>query len=101
MTTYVRENSPARNDIATVNTLKNPKETLLDTKVKADIQAILTVIKRRKYYYKPFEPGSLDLQKANLREAHLEGAHLEEANLEKTELIKAHLIGTHFEGAKP
>jgi uncharacterized protein YjbI with pentapeptide repeats len=78
----------------------------------ADIQAILTVIARRKGYYGNGEPEPLDLQGTDLRRSsalgrggvHLEGAYLQRANLsgahlEGVYLQGANLSGAHLEGA--
>jgi hypothetical protein len=64
----------------------------------ADIQAILTVIGRRK---KAGQEGdvALDLSMTDLRGARLEGAHLERAHLEGAHLRGAILEGAHIEGA--
>jgi uncharacterized protein YjbI with pentapeptide repeats len=70
-----------------------------------DIQAILTVIKRRKLFYKKGEPEPLDLQGADLRgssalaKAHLEGAYLQEVDLRKADLEGAYLREARLRGA--
>ena len=100
-----------------------------EVKPRADIQAILTVLRRRSPTYRKSETRRLDLrqtdlrgadlfqthlesadlfgahlEKAILQQAHLEGAdlrkaHLEEADLFKADLEEAKLIGAHLEGA--
>src|SRR5215218_9266720 len=52
-----------------------------------DIQAIMTILRRRKLYYRHEEPGALDLSKTNLSGADLSGALLFGANLTGTNLI--------------
>jgi uncharacterized protein YjbI with pentapeptide repeats len=79
----------------------------------ADIDAVLTVIKRRSERSREFETTNawrFDLRNAVLKQADLRGAHLEEGNfmgahLEGARLSDAHLEGadlvvTHLEGAK-
>jgi hypothetical protein len=53
-----------------------------------DIQAIMTILRRRKLYYRHEEPGALDLSKTNLY-----GANLSEANLSEAVLSGAVLSG--------
>jgi Pentapeptide repeats (8 copies) len=64
----------------------------------ADIQAILTVLGRRK---KAGQVGDvvLDLSLTDLRGARLEGAHLERAVLQRAHLDRARLERAHLEGA--
>ena len=96
MTTYVRENSPVINDDLEVEVTGNQNEATLNTKVKAEIQAILTVIGRRKHYSR--ETFGLDLHGTCLRKADLK-VHFEGVNLQGAELQKANLIEAHFEKA--
>jgi Pentapeptide repeats (8 copies) len=65
----------------------------------ADIQAIITVIRRPNRSFDHREPESLDLQETNLSEADLYGADLREANLSKALLSKALLQGANLAGA--
>jgi uncharacterized protein YjbI with pentapeptide repeats len=67
--------------------------------VSLDIQAILTVIKRRQNYFNNGESNIITLQATYLEEAELEGAHLEGANLMEANLRQARLDGAHLEGA--
>ena len=89
------------------------------TPPRTDIQAVLTVIRRRELKHEQgksyqFDLSRTDLRQANigkanlkgsdLTEANLEGAHLGEANLEGADLWEANLEGadlwkTHLEGA--
>jgi hypothetical protein len=69
-----------------------------------DIQAIMTIIRRRTRYYGHGEPEPLDLHGtnltgANLRRADLTRAHLYEANLTGTILFEADLRGAWLEEA--
>lgn len=79
-----------------------------------DIQAILTVLGRRRHQYGQGETQPLDmrgtdlagadlkgvhLEGAVLMGAHLEGADLREAHLKEADLYKAHLAGADLSGA--
>lgn len=73
-------------------------------KLPLDIQAILTVIGRRKYSFSSGEPEYLDLGKTNLSRFNLIGINLEEADLREadlkgTKLQHANLKGAYLEGA--
>jgi uncharacterized protein YjbI with pentapeptide repeats len=80
LSTYVQENSPAT----------NPAEAG-EQHLRADIQAILSVIGRRDRSY--------DEQQVNLSHADLGGAYLDEAHLVEAHLSGAHLDGAHLSGA--
>ena len=108
LTAYIRENSY----------IKDQKVQKQD-KLQSDIQAILSIIKKRNEPDDFIEPSGLDLQDTylckanlsealferadltgvNLTEAHLEGANLKEANLEGANLKGANFEGAHLEGA--
>jgi hypothetical protein len=64
-----------------------------------DIQAIMTVIRRRTRYYGNGEPESLALYQTNLSRANLSGAKLQQANLQQANLSFAHLPGADLSGA--
>ena len=66
-----------------------------------DVQAILTVLKRRKEEMRnrKGEDQCLNLSTTDLRGADLEGAHLEEAILIRTRLEGAYLGNAYLEGA--
>jgi uncharacterized protein YjbI with pentapeptide repeats len=67
-----------------------------------DIEAVLTVIKRRSEKHRTLETQNkwvLDLHHAVLRRANLAGAHLEGATLAGARLQDARLAGAHLEGA--
>ena len=104
LTAYIREKS----------SIENKHQSYLNE----DIQAILSVIRRRKHFLNNGENKGLDLHKTYLKEAYLEEANLEGANLEgaylrqaqlkgadlrqarlkEAELIEAHLEEAHLEG---
>ncbi|KKG52361.1 pentapeptide repeat-containing protein [Methanosarcina mazei] len=86
LTAYVRRNSP--NSVYIDN----------DSEVSLDIQAILNVIGRRKYYFNDKESRRLNLQKVCLHGASLGTAHLEGANLWKANLHEANLWKVNFKG---
>jgi uncharacterized protein YjbI with pentapeptide repeats len=102
LTAFVRENARWRQEQATAQAAEAPP-------VRADIQAILTVIGRRQRTYRNGEELRLDLsetdlRRANCRRAHLEGAELRGARLDRADLQQAHLEDAwlrrvHLEGA--
>jgi uncharacterized protein YjbI with pentapeptide repeats len=98
LTAYVRQNAPAFPSIA-------------DDEPRTDIQAILTVLGRRKRGNKretarqTLNLNRTDLKGVDLSEAHFEGADLIGANLQGAYLCGAHLEqanfgGTHLEMAR-
>jgi ribosomal protein L29 len=122
LTAYVRKNSSAETSAETVEN-KKVTHLVMDMqaydsatsklsevrKVSLDIQAILTVIRRRKNFFNEGEENFLnlratnlrkaDLGDANLQRADLRGAHLEEAYLRDANLQGADLRGAHLQGA--
>lgn len=68
-------------------------------KISSDIQAILTVIGRRKYSFRKGEDKRLELQGTYLQNADLIGAHFEGANFEGAHLEGANFEGAHLKGA--
>jgi hypothetical protein len=65
-----------------------------------DIQAVLTVLGRRKYRYgQKEEKGRLDMRHTDLRAADLGKAHMEGADLMGAHLVRAILSQAHVEGA--
>jgi hypothetical protein len=64
-----------------------------------DIQAIVTVIRRRSRYFGAGEDERLDLSHTDLRKTNLDGAHLEGSILVGAHLEGAYLGGADFEGA--
>ena len=69
------------------------------TKPPADIQAILTVIGRRKREYEEGKDRRLDLHGVHIRGVGIGDAHLEGAILKGAQLKGARLHGAHLEGA--
>jgi hypothetical protein len=65
----------------------------------ADIQAIMTVIRRRTRSYPIGEPEPLDLHQTNLEGANLLGANLLGADLRRANLLGANLLGANLWGA--
>ena len=92
LTAHVRGNAEWKRDVPA-----NPLAT--------DIQAILTVLRRREWrrewgFYDNERIGqTLNLRGADLHGADLMHAHLETADFEGANLMDAHLIGAHLEGA--
>ncbi len=70
-----------------------------EVKPRADIQAILTVLRRRSPTYRKSETRRLDLRQTDLRGADLFQTHLESADLFGAHLEKAILQQAHLEGA--
>lgn len=109
LTNYVRVHAPLIPD-EKLNRDQSPGETISDIREfqrqhpsrdqiigkdspPPEIQAILTVIGRRKLYYLMGEEERLNLREVNLRWLKLERAHLEGAFLQFTDLTGAVLIG--------
>ena len=67
---------------------------------RADVQAILTVLGRRKLDHERGERLGLDLRAVDLRRVRLAGAHLEKAELGGAHLEEAKLKYAHLEDAK-
>jgi len=108
LTAYIRKNS-------SVIVIRDKKVTLLAMDIQAnesilrkfqeksgislDIQAVLTVIGKRRKSFNCGEPNYLNLQATYLQEAKLMTYHLEKADLQKAYLQKAHLYKTQLEEA--
>ncbi|MDD3246908.1 MAG: pentapeptide repeat-containing protein [Methanosarcina sp.] len=90
LTAYIRENSSLESDNIKHEDIKN------QNKISLDIQAILTVIRRRKHFFEFGEPDRLDLHRTNLQEANLRGATLKGADLRGANLQGADLRDTDF-----
>lgn len=86
LTAYVRENAKW--------TEERPEKA---PPLRADIQAVLTVLSRRTREWD--EGRSLDVQRTDLRRAHLVDAHLDRANLFAAHLEGAMLTGADLEKA--
>ena len=106
LTAYVRKNSPVElieieidyNLMACKNyEIKKEKSEIY--KLPLDIQAILTVIGRRKYSPYSGETEYLDLSKTDISRSNLINAHLEEADLQEINLKDAKLQYTNLQGA--
>lgn len=95
LTAYVRENSPAAK---TVENRTAPNGAEIPPLAK-DIQAILTVIGRRKLEHEEEKIRSLDLSRTDLRKVNLVRAKLADANLAGADLAGANLAGVQLEGA--
>ena len=106
LTAYVRINS-------SVEVVENKKNTNLSmdvhvnesTNLPFDIQAVLTVLRRRKYAYNNGESNRLNLSNTYLNGIDISGANFNGANLNKAKLHGAKLKGTklsfaHLEGAE-
>jgi hypothetical protein len=106
LTAYVRENSPMKDQAEPAPGKHTPSgatghpsdSATLPPPVRADIQAVLTVIGRRDPTRDP-QGRRLDLKNTNLFGAQLEDAHLEKAILDGADLEGADLEGAHLEGA--
>jgi Pentapeptide repeats (8 copies) len=93
LTSYVRQNAPWQPKVADGPVLGKPR---------ADIQAILTVLGRRKPPLEPpewREQGALDLTQADLRGTNLRGAILYGAILSRANLFGTNLSGADLSGA--
>ncbi len=97
LTAYVREH--ARRDSSNEDQQPADEEQPLAT----DIQAVLTVLKRRQANYDPSWEGldlcNTDLRGANLYKATLQRANFSKANLQRAYLSMATLQGAYFIGA--
>ena len=112
LTAYVRQNAPApaqgmtkqeqEKDAQDTITENEGTERKIAKKPATEIQAILTVLKRRKRGRKrEGKEHQLDLSHSDLRgedfvEAHLDGALFIGAYLDKADFMGAHLDGAHF-----
>jgi Pentapeptide repeats (8 copies) len=126
LTAYVRQNAPwppkagqeraehAKDKQRDMERAGGKSETTEPSPPDPDIQAIMTVLRRRRGYYRHGEPEILDLRDTNLREANLReadltganffGANLREANLSgadlyAVDLFEANLTGANLTGA--
>jgi len=88
LSAYIRKNSSLESE-----------EVKKQNKIAMDIQAILTVIRRREDAIDAGKSSSFDLQKTYLQEAYLGGANLEETNLEGADLQKANLEKANLQRA--
>ena len=90
---YIRENAVEAHN-------EDEKKTFNDEQPLIDIQAILTVIGRRKHSeLENLEPKNKDYKVLDFRGAFLKGADLSEGMFSKALFTKAHLEGALFTGA--
>src|SRR5262249_23557108 len=94
LTAYVRKSVPPKPSLGT-----GSPESADTTRPPADIQAILTVIGRRRTDYEGLGRESLDLANTNLDRANLSAADLIDADLGGASLIGANLVGASLNGA--
>jgi uncharacterized protein YjbI with pentapeptide repeats len=108
LTAYVRKNSSVdvtENKNVTLLAIdiqaneSKQKEVSETKKVALDIQAVLTVLGRRKKTFYNGETNHLNLSRSRLQAADLEKSHLEGVNLEGTNLEGANLNEAHLEEA--
>jgi hypothetical protein len=94
LTAYVRQHAPQQSseDDSKESTGKVPP-------LNPDIQAIMTVLRRRKHHFGNGEPEPIDLHLTNLQGANLQGANLQNANLDAVNLQNANLRGAILSGA--
>jgi hypothetical protein len=81
---------------------KSVEEEKIGEPTATDVEAVLTVIKRRSEHHRAIEARGkkvLDFRNAVLRRANLSQAHLERANLVGAALERANLIQAHLERA--
>jgi uncharacterized protein YjbI with pentapeptide repeats len=120
LTTFVREQAPAQRQAENMPEQENEQQArkLLEEKgfdaflaavfdsiqeeqlrVRADIQAVLTVLGRRTRTYGKGESQRLNLQFTNLQYADLQGAQLQGAMLEGAQLQRARMQGAQLQHA--
>ena len=107
LTAYVREHAPLDRDAEDWDPVRKPEE--LVRKPDTDVQAVLTVLSRRKVSHETEPPPWLDLAETNLdramlpaarfRRAGLRGANLRRAYLPRADLSEAYLGGSDLRWA--
>jgi uncharacterized protein YjbI with pentapeptide repeats len=104
LSTYVRENSPATNNAGKAAVEQPPQRTpiphanVTEQHLRADLQAVLTVIGRRNITHDP-PNGHVDLSKADLTGADLTGADLTGITFPNADLSAAELGGAQLNAA--
>jgi uncharacterized protein YjbI with pentapeptide repeats len=105
LTAYVRERAPWKEaeqrwpeEISPSKT-QPTQDQLLSPKLGVDIQAILTVLGRRRRAHEKGEDQILDLREVDLRHVSLRNTHLEGADLSGPNLERADLSGVHLKKA--
>ncbi|WP_250126818.1 pentapeptide repeat-containing protein [Chroococcidiopsis sp. CCMEE 29] len=106
LTAYVREKAPfppikknERVPFWSHNTAPVEAQKEYIPPIPTDIQAVLTVLSRRRYAFEKGEKHSLDLNRTNLQGAFLLGARLQGAELNGANLQGAFLLGARLQGA--
>ncbi len=106
LTAYVREKAPypsIKKNEGVAFRLKNTEPVEEQKKdippIPTDIQAVLTVLTRRRYAFGKGEKHLLDLDRTNLQGARLGGANLQEANFQEANLQGAFLGGANLQKA--
>ena len=101
LTAYVRENSRLKENEAKQPNSDDAKPLLADElkPPATDIQAILTVIGRRRWTFENEDNQRLNLSKTNLKNAELKGAELAGADLAGADLTHAYFEGVNLAGA--
>jgi uncharacterized protein YjbI with pentapeptide repeats len=112
LTAYVRQHAPRRReeerggeaDAAVEKNIvegsSGKSKITEDLTLNPDIQAIMTVLRRRTRYFGHGEPEPLNLRETHLSGADLRGADLREANLRHVNLQKARLSGAKLHNAR-
>jgi uncharacterized protein YjbI with pentapeptide repeats len=96
LTAYIRKSS----HVVDVQNEKNMAGEALEVRnLPLDIEAIITVIRRRNKYYGNGESTSLNLKEANLQKANFREAKLQKADLREAKLQKADFRGAWLEWA--
>ena len=101
LTAYVRQNAPATEEVSS----KGGRTMVIASGSKTEIQAILTVLgRRRRDSRREREGRRLDLSRSDLRqavfrEANMDGVDFADAHVEEASFLEAHLKGTLFRGA--
>jgi len=111
LTAYVRQNAPlppeageertedATDEQRAMEGSGGNAETTEPSGPDPDIQAIMTILRRRKGYYEHGEPERLNLSETNLSGANLPEANLSRADLSGANLRKANLFFANLSGA--
>jgi Pentapeptide repeats (8 copies) len=112
LSAYVRQNAPrwpgddqggtddATEGQSALEGSKGKSETTEPADLDPDIQAIITVLRRRTRYYGHGEPESLNLSRTNLSRANFRGANLSEARFRGADLSSARLERANLSGAR-
>jgi len=104
LTAYVRENAPFYREALDPDdhqsNIENGSHSFKQKRLPTNIQAILSVIGRRKWLNEEVEQNYfLNLRKTNLKYADLKGAWLIGANFRGANLERANLMGANLAGA--